>query len=100
MNNKEKIKWLKKHNENAFKKHNILEIEEPKEVVIIEKEEYESLKEENQRLNNVLNELEEYIKRFLYMLNGILDRDVYEQCQLDDFTMIMEKLNELKESDK
>lgn len=46
--------------------------------------------------DNIINELEEYIKRFLYMLNGILDRDVYEQCQLDDFTMIMEKLQELK----
>ena len=54
------------------------------------------LLEEIERLNNIINELEEYIKPFLYMLNGITDRDVYEQCQLDDFTMIMEKLQELK----
>ena len=50
------------------------------------------------RLNNIINELEEYIKPYLYMLNGIQDRDIYEQCQLDDFTDIMEKLQELKEN--
>ena len=32
------------------------------------------------------------------MLNGIQDRDIYEQCQLDDFTDIMEKLQALKEN--
>ena len=53
--------------------------------------------DEIERLNNIINELEEYLKRFLYMLNGICDRDIYEQCQLDDFTQIMEKLKELKE---
>ena len=61
---------------------------------------YANLLKENERLNNIINELEEYIKPFLYMLNGITDRDVYEQCQLDDFTMIIEKLQELKGSDK
>ena len=55
------------------------------------------LQQENERLNNIINELEEYIKPYLYMLNGIQDRDIYEQCQLDDFTDIMEKLQELKE---
>ena len=60
----------------------------------------ESLNKNNHRLNNIINELEEYLNRFLYMLNGILDKDIYEQCQLDDFTMIMEKLQELKGSDK
>jgi len=54
---------------------------------------------EIERLNNIINELEEYIKPFLYMLNGITDRDIYEECQLDDFTMIMEKLQELKGSE-
>lgn len=63
-------------------------------------EELEEAYKEIERLNNIINELEEYIKQFLYMLNGITDRDVYEQCQLDDFTMIMEKLQELKGSDK
>ena len=58
------------------------------------------LLEEIVRLNNIINELEEYIKSFLYMLNGITDRDIYEDCQLDDFTMIMEKLQELKGEDK
>ena len=58
------------------------------------------LLEEIERLNNIINGLEEYIKSFLYMLNGITDRDIYEECQLDDFTMIMEKLQELKGSDK
>ena len=57
------------------------------------------LLEEIERLNNIINELEEYIKPFLYMLNGITDRDIYEECQLDDFTMIMEKLQELKGSE-
>jgi len=52
---------------------------------------------EYDRLNNIINELEEYIKPYLYMLNGIQDRDIYEQCQLDDFTDIMGKLQELKE---
>ena len=52
------------------------------------------------RLNNIINELEEYIKPYLYMLNGIQDRDIYEQCQLDDFTDIMEKLQELKENNE
>ena len=52
------------------------------------------------RLNNIINGLEEYIKPYLYMLNGIQDRDIYEQCQLDDFTDIMEKLQELKENNK
>lgn len=56
------------------------------------------LLEEIERLNNIINELEEYIKPYLYMLNGIQDRDIYEQCQLDDFTDIMEKLQELKEN--
>ena len=63
-------------------------------------DENKELKEENKRLNNIINELEEYLKSFLYMLNGILDRDIYEQCQLDDFTQIMDKLQELKDSDK
>ena len=52
------------------------------------------------RLNNIINGLEEYIKPYLYMLNGIQDRDIYEQCQLDDFTNIMEKLQELKENNE
>ena len=52
------------------------------------------------KLQNIINELEEYIKPYLYMLNGIQDRDIYEQCQLDDFTDIMEKLQELKENNK
>ena len=56
----------------------------------------ESQEKEIERLNNIIDELEEYLNRFLYMLNGILDKDIYEQCQLDDFTMIMEKLQELK----
>ena len=49
-----------------------------------------TLLDENERLNNIINGLEEYIKPYLYMLNGIQDRDIYEQCQLDDFTDIME----------
>lgn len=64
------------------------------------REEIKGKDKEIDRLNNIINELEEYIKPFLYMLNGITDRDVYEQCQLDDFTMIMEKLQELKGVDK
>lgn len=52
------------------------------------------------RLNNIIDELEEYIKPYLYMLNGIQDRDIYEQCQLDDFTDIMEKLQALKENNE
>lgn len=59
-----------------------------------------TLLDENERLNNVINGLEEYIKPYLYMLNGIQDRDIYEQCQLDDFTDIMDKLKELKNGDK
>lgn len=55
-------------------------------------------KVEIDRLNNIISELEEYIKPYLYMLNGIQDRDIYEQCQLDDFTDIMGKLQELKEN--
>jgi len=55
-------------------------------------------KVEIDRLNNIINGLEEYIKPYLYMLNGIQDRDIYEQCQLDDFTDIMEKLQALKEN--
>ena len=58
----------------------------------------ELYEKEIERLNNIINELEEYIKPFLYMLNGITDRDIYEECQLDDFTMIMKKLQELKGS--
>ena len=60
----------------------------------------EQQEKELNRLNNIINELEEYIKPYLYMLNGIQDRDIYEQCQLDDFTDIMEKLQELKENNK
>lgn len=60
----------------------------------------EEKNKEINRLNNIINELEEYIKPYLYMLNGIQDRDIYEQCQLDDFTDIMEKLQELKENNK
>ena len=60
----------------------------------------ELYEKEIERLNNIINELEEYIKPFLYMLNGITDRDIYEECQLDNFTMIMEKLQELRGSDK
>lgn len=58
--------------------------------------ENEYLHKEIERLNNIINGLEEYIKSYLYMLNGITDRDIYEQCQLDDFTDIMEKIQELK----
>lgn len=61
-------------------------------------DENKMLKEDIERLNNIINELEEYIKPYLYMLNGIQDRDIYEQCQLDDFTDIMGKLQELKEN--
>ena len=64
------------------------------------KELYRRTKLERDRLNNIINELEEYIKPYLYMLNGIQDRDIYEQCQLDDFTNIMEKLQELKENNE
>ena len=60
----------------------------------------ELYEKEIERLNNIINELEEYIKPFLYMLNGITDRDIYEECQLEDFTMIMEKLQELKGSER
>ncbi len=60
--------------------------------------ENDELKQEIDRLNNIIDELEEYINPYLYMLNGIQDRDIYEQCQLDDFTDIMEKLQELKEN--
>ena len=56
------------------------------------------LQKEIERLNNIINGLEEYINPYLYMLNGIQDRDIYEQCQLDDFTDIMEKLQKLKEN--
>ena len=62
--------------------------------------ENEMLQDKVYKLENIINELEEYIKPFLYMLNGITDRDIYEECQLEDFTMIMEKLQELKGSDK
>ena len=56
--------------------------------------------QELKKKDNIINELEEYIKPYLYMLNGIQDRDIYEQCQLDDFTDIMEKLQALKENNK
>ena len=62
-------------------------------------EEREKLQRELERKDNNWNELKDYISRFLYMLNGILDRDIYEQCQLDDFTQIMDKIKEL-ENDK
>lgn len=65
--------------------------------------EFEIIEEKDKeidRLNNIIDELEEYIKPYLYMLNGIQDRDIYEQCQLDDFTNIMEKLQELKENNE
>lgn len=65
-----------------------------------QKEWYElfmNLSKEYRKKCNIINELEEYINPYLYMLNGIQDRDIYEQCQLDDFTDIMEKLQELKE---
>ena len=52
------------------------------------------------RLTNIIDELEDYLSRFLYMLNGITDKDIYEQCQLDDFTQVMDKLKELKEGKK
>lgn len=64
------------------------------------KELYRRTKIERDRVNNIITELEEYIKPYLYMLNGIQDRDIYEQCQLDDFTDIMEKLQELKENNE
>lgn len=64
------------------------------------KELYRRTKIERDRVNNIINGLEEYINPYLYMLNGIQDRDIYEQCQLDDFTDIMEKLQELKENNK
>jgi hypothetical protein len=116
-NDEDTIKWLKEHNENAFKKHNILEIEEPKEVVVIKKEEYESLKEENQRLNNdikvllkeneskekvimkyenVLNELEKWLKDVdVFQMNFIKNKD-----HITPYKAVLDKLNELKESDK
>ena len=92
MNDENIIKWLKEHNENAFKEHNILEITDPKEVIMIEKEEYYNLKEENQRLNNVLNELEEGLQ------------EAYKELQPNELIngriFIENVLKDLKESDK
>lgn len=59
-----------------------------------------TMNDEIERVNNIINDLEEYINPFLYMLNGITDKDEYEQAQLDTFTDITEKLQELKGSDK
>lgn len=59
-------------------------------------EERERLQRELERKDNNWNELKDYINRFLYMLNGILDRDIYEQCQLDDFTQIIDKIKEIE----
>ena len=61
---------------------------------------YEQALEDLDKKDNIINELEEYIKPYLYMLNGISDKDEYEQAQLDTFTDIMDKLQELKGSDK
>ena len=49
---------------------------------------------------NILTELEEWLKSYLYMLNGITDKDVYEEQQLDDFADFMDKIQELKEKYK
>lgn len=59
-------------------------------------EEIMNIQQELQKKDNNWNELKDYINRFLYMLNGILDRDIYEQCQLDDFTQIMDKIKDLE----
>lgn len=75
-------------------------VKECEEAYLRTRHQYSELESKYVLSENVITELEEYIKSFLYMLNGITDRDVYEQCQLDDFTMIMEKLQELKGSDK
>lgn len=51
-------------------------------------------------LNCILTELEEWIKSYLYMLNGITDKDIYEKQQLDDFTDFMDQIQKLKEKYK
>ena len=59
---------------------------------------YDNLKQENQRLNNVLNELE---KKLIEDYNW-LDKygDAPAGCAMGEINRIKKKLNELKESDK
>ena len=113
MNDENIIKWLKEHNENAFKEHNILEITDPKEVIMIEKEEYYNLKEENQRLNNDIKILlkeneakEKVIIKYDNVLNELEEglQEAYKELQPNELIngriFIENVLKDLKESDK
>ena len=52
------------------------------------------------KYKKILTELEEWLKSYLYMLNGITDKDIYEEQQLGDFADFMDKIQELKEKYK
>ena len=58
------------------------------------------LDKDDYNLAHILTELEEWIKSYLYMLNGITDKDIYEKQQLDDFADFMDKIQKLKEKYK
>ena len=62
------------------------------------KEENKELQQENERLNNIINELEEYLNKELKECEKIYDD--YEQSVTIYTNRILDKLKELKESDK
>lgn len=59
---------------------------------------YDNLKEENQRLNNVLNELERHLEQEILEWKDCSDE--WTKAQVQEDKIILDKLNELKESDK
>lgn len=58
-------------------------------------EKFEKLQEENDRLNNIINELEKYIRNYINLL--VSKPDMIEQGQLDILYEVLDKLKALKE---
>ena len=54
-------------------------------------------KEENERLNNIINELEKWLKDYIKLFDK---PDMLEEQTLEDLKEVLDKLQELKGSDK
>ena len=105
MNNEDK-QFIKRYEELLDKGYcdcnemNCIDNNSPRRILNIVKD----LREENQRLNNILNELEKWLKVNLINLEKQNAHNIYneglKQGMLANGRLIQNKLNELKESDK
>lgn len=58
---------------------------------------FEMQKKEIERLNNIINKLEKWLKEYIDLFK---EPDIYEEQTLEDLKVVLDKLQELKGSDK